>query len=171
MESAIRKRNLMLQFKIDSAGYVSKESFVEGIKSIFKIGDDSFNHLILDIFTLVDGKGMFNSKDDRLNKKELDFVINAIPTAEVEEVYLALAETVFNIVNKNGDAVLDINEFREYITKILGSIKTTELREVFKVLSNSTNGIQKDAFMKYCVETISGIQITPKAEVKPTEQE
>ena len=102
---------------------------------------------------------MFNARDDKLNKKELEYVINAIPDERHEFVAYDLAETIFNIVNKNNDAVLDINEFKEYITRILGSIKTAELKQAFSKLSNQTNGIQKDTFIKYCIETINGIHI------------
>ena len=167
MESAIRKRHLLNKFGIDAGGYVSKESFVSGIKQIFDIQDETYNHLILDIFTLVDGRGLFNAKDDRLNKKELDFVIQAIPQEHSEHVCYNLAEVIFNIVNKNNDGVLDINEFKDYITLILGAIKTSELKEVFKTLSKSTNGIQKDEFMKYCIEKISGLTLPEESkEVK-----
>lgn len=169
MESAIRKRNMTLQFGIDSAGYVSKEAFACGIKSIFGITDDVYNHLIFDIFTLVDGRGLFNARDDKLNKKELDFVIQAIPVERSEHICYNLSETIFNIVNKNKDGVLDINEFKDYITLILGSIKTSELKEVFKTLSKSTNGIQKEEFMKYCIEKISGLSL-PEESKEPKQE-
>lgn len=166
MESAIRKRNLLVQFHIDAAGYVTKESFCIGMKKIFKIGDDSLNHFIDDIFVLCDGKGMFNAKDDRLNKRELDFVIDAIPETSSGHIAYDLAEVVFNIVNTNNDQTIDINEFKSYITKILKSIKTHDLKEAFKTLSNNTNGIQKQAFLDYIVKVINGIVVE-----EPVQQE
>ena len=169
MDSAIRKRNLLVQFQMDSAGYVSKESFCIGIKKILKIGDDSLNHFIDDIFVLCDGKGMFNAKDDKLNRRELDYVIEAIPETSSGHVAYDLAEIIFNIINSNNDQMIDINEFKTYVTKILKSVKNSDLKEAFKTLSNNTNGIQKQVFLDYIVKVINGIIIEeskPEEEVK-----
>lgn len=171
MDTAIKKRNMTIKFVMDSKGMIEKTSFFTGMKEIFGIEDDSLNYFLNDIFDLVDGEGMFNAKDGKLNKKELESVVDAIPDQRGEHIPSDLAETVFNLINKNKNETIEFTEFKKYISKILKGVSQTQIKSTFNTLSDNKPGMPKQTFIDYVVTVINGLALPQSGETedKPTE--
>lgn len=163
MDTAIKKRNMTIQFMMDSKGMIEKQSFFLGMKQIYGIEDDSLNYFLNDIFDLVDGEGMFNAKDGKLNKKELENVVDAIPDERGAHIPSDLAETVFNLINKNKNDTVEFTEFKKYISKILKGVSQAEMKTTFNTLSDNKPGMPKQTFIDYVVTVINGLAL-PVAE-------
>ena len=164
MDTAIKKRNMTIQFMMDSKGMIEKQSFFLGMKQIFGIEDDSLNYFLNDIFDLVDGEGMFNAKDGKLNKKELENVVDAIPDERGAHIPSDLAETVFNLINKNKNDTVEFTEFKKYISKILKGVSQAEMKTTFNTLSDNKTGMPKQTFIDYVVTVINGLALPASAE-------
>lgn len=165
MDTAIKKRNMTIKFLLDSRGMIEKASFFMGMKEIFGIEDDSLNYFLNDIFDLVDGEGMFNARDGKLNKKELEYVIDAIPDQRGDHIPSDLAETVFNLINKNKNETVEFTEFKKYISKILKGVPLTQMKTTFNTLSDNKPGMPKKTFIDYVVTVINGLAL-PVSEQK-----
>ena len=164
MDTAIKKRNMTIQFMMDSKGMIEKQSFFLGMKQIFGIEDDSLNYFLNDIFDLVDGEGMFNAKDGKLNKKELENVVDAIPDERGAHIPSDLAETVFNLINKNKNDTVEFTEFKKYISKILKGVSQSEMKTTFNTLSDNKPGMPKQTFIDYVVTVINGLALPASGE-------
>ena len=169
MDTAIKKRNMTIQFMMDSKGMIEKQSFFLGMKQIYGIEDDSLNYFLNDIFDLVDGEGMFNAKDGKLNKKELENVVDAIPDERGAHIPSDLAETVFNLINKNKNDTVEFTEFKKYISKILKGVSQAEMKTTFNTLSDNKPGMPKQTFIDYVVTVINGLALpTAEASTEPS---
>ena len=164
MDTAIKKRNMTIQFMMDSKGMIEKQSFFLGMKQIYGLEDDSLNYFLNDIFDLVDGEGMFNAKDGKLNKKELENVIDAIPDERGAHIPSDLAETVFNLINKNKNDTVEFTEFKKYISKILKGVSQAEMKTTFNTLSDNKPGMPKQTFIDYVVTVINGLALPASSE-------
>lgn len=137
----------------DGSNYIEFNEFLVGIKKIYKIDHDLFNDLIRDIFDFVDGYGLFNCRDQKLNHDELRKIWQKIPE-ERQNTRESIAELLFNVVDTNNSGYLELSEFRRYLRKIEESkMKSHEISTLFaKLTTTEYDKITKEQFIKYVCE-------------------
>lgn len=137
----------------DGSNYIEFNEFLVGIKKIYKIDHDLFNDLIRDIFDFVDGYGLFNCRDQKLNHDELRKIWQKIPE-ERQNTRESIAELLFNVVDTNNSGYLELSEFRRYLRKIEESkLKSHEISTLFaKLTTTEYDKITKEQFIKYVCE-------------------
>lgn len=133
----------------DNSGYIELSEFKEGIKLIYGIADNSADNIINDIFKFIDGYGLFNSKDSRLNKDELRKIWKKIPenpTEGKEGIY----ELMFNIVDLNNSGFIEEDEFKVYLRRVEETkLKSKEINNLFVKLQTEIGKIDKNKFIEY----------------------
>lgn len=137
----------------DGSNYIEFNEFLIGIKKIYNIEHNLFDDLIRDIFDFVDGYGLFNFKDQKLNRDELRKIWQKIPE-ERSNTRESIAELLFNVVDTNGSGYLELSEFRRYLRKIEESkMKSHEISTLFaKLTTTDYDKITKEQFIKYVCE-------------------
>lgn len=137
----------------DDSNYIEFNEFLVGIKKIYNINHDLFNDLIRDIFDFVDGYGLFNCRDQKLNHDELRKIWQKIPE-ERQNTRESIAELLFNVVDTNNSGYLELSEFRRYLRKIEESkMKSHEISTLFaKLTTTEYDKITKEQFIKYVCE-------------------
>lgn len=137
----------------DGSNYIEFNEFLVGIKKIYNINHDLFNDLIRDIFDFVDGYGLFNCRDQKLNHDELRKIWQKIPE-ERQNTRESIAELLFNVVDTNNSGYLELSEFRRYLRKIEESkMKSHEISTLFaKLTTTEYDKITKEQFIKYVCE-------------------
>ena len=138
---------------VDNSGYIDHEEFLKGIKLVFKISNDSCNDLITDVFNFIDGFGLFNARDHKLNKDELRKVWQCIPS-NPENTRESIAELLFNVIDSDRSGFIEQNEFRRYLKKVERSkLRGSESKRLFDKLTTETGKISKEKFIKYLTDT------------------
>lgn len=137
----------------DESNYIEFNEFLIGIKKVYNIDHDLFNDLIRDIFDFVDGYGLFNCRDQKLNKDELRKIWQKIPEQRTN-TRESIAELLFNVVDTNNSGYLELAEFRRYLRKVEETnLKTKEISTLFaKLTTTDCNKITKEQFIKYICE-------------------
>lgn len=138
----------------DGSNYIEFNEFLIGIKKVYNINHDLFNDLIRDIFDFVDGYGLFNCRDQKLNRDELRKIWQKIPE-EHQNTRESIAELLFNVVDTNNSGYLELSEFRRYLRKIEESkMKSHEISTLFaKLTTTEYDKITKEQFIKYVCES------------------
>jgi len=139
----------------DGSNYIEFDEFLKGIKFMYKITNDLCDDLIRDIFDFVDGYGLFNCRDQKLNHDELRKVWQKIPEIR-SNTRESIAELLFNVIDTNNTGFLELSEFRRYLRKVEETkLKSNEITTLFARLTTSDcNKITKEQFIKYITDNI-----------------
>ena len=138
---------------VDKSGYIDHEEFLRGIKIVFKITDNLCDDLITDVFNFIDGFGLFNCRDRRLNKDELRKIWQSIPP-NPEPTRESIAELLFNVIDSDNSGYIEISEFRRYLKKVEESkLRGCEIKQLFAKLSTECGKISKEKFVKYLCDS------------------
>lgn len=139
----------------DGSNYIEFNEFLKGIKFMYNITNDLCDDLIRDIFDFVDGYGLFNSRDQKLNHDELRKVWQKIPETR-SNTRESVAELLFNVIDTNETGFLELSEFRRYLRKVEETkLKTIEITTLFaKLTTSDCNKITKEQFIKYVTNNI-----------------
>jgi len=134
----------------DGSNYIEFNEFLKGIKYMYNITNNLCDDLIRDIFDFVDGYGLFNSCDQKLNRDELRKVWQKIPETR-SNTRESIAELLFNVVDTNNTGFLELSEFRRYLRKVEETkMKSNEITTLFaKLTTSDCNKITKEQFIKY----------------------
>lgn len=139
----------------DGSNYIEFNEFLKGIKFMYNISDNLCDDLIRDIFDFVDGYGLFNCHDQKLNHDELRKVWQKIPEVR-SNTRESIAELLFNVVDTNNTGFLELSEFRRYLRKVEETkLKSNEISTLFaKLTTSDCNKITKEQFIKYITDNI-----------------
>ena len=134
----------------NGSGYVDRTEFVHMMLYFFELkeDDEQISNLLDDIFTMVDGKGLFNRKDGKLNFNEFYKVVSLIPNYYVAPIR-SLGYVLFNLVDKNSSGDVSKKEIKSYFDKIGVGMKSKELNKFIEKLDRDNDSvISFDEFMK-----------------------
>lgn len=139
----------------DGSNYIEFNEFLKGIKFMYNITDNLCDDLIRDIFDFVDGYGLFNCRDQKLNRDELRKVWQKIPEIR-SNTRESIAELLFNVIDTNDTGFLELSEFRRYLRKVEETkLKSNEITTLFaKLTTSDCNKITKEQFIKYITDNI-----------------
>lgn len=139
----------------DGSNYIEFNEFLKGIKFMYNITDNLCDDLIRDIFDFVDGYGLFNCRDQKLNHDELRKVWQKIPETR-SNTRENIAELLFNVIDTNNTGFLELSEFRRYLRKVEETkLKSNEISTLFaKLTTSDCNKITKEQFIKYVINEI-----------------
>lgn len=139
----------------DGSNYIEFDEFLKGIKFMYNISNNLCDDLIRDIFDFVDGYGLFNCRDQKLNRDELRKVWQKIPENRLN-TRESIAELLFNVIDTNDTGFLELSEFRRYLRKVEETkLKSNEITTLFaKLTTSDCNKISKEQFIKYVTNDI-----------------
>ncbi|ELP92475.1 hypothetical protein EIN_523730 [Entamoeba invadens IP1] len=141
-------KQLFKDFDVDSNGYIEKSEFIEGMRRVTG-ANASYDDVFEDIMTFVDGKGMINKKDGRLNKNEFDRIVKAMPK-DFSNRKVAIATMLFNLIDIDKSGTIEMAEFHEYCKRTIANIKSADVKYVFESIDANGNGkVQLEEFMKW----------------------
>ena len=133
----------------DRSGYIELEEFKKGIKLVYGITDNSADDLISDLFNFIDGFGLFNRKDHRLNKDEIRKVWQKIPPNPTKNKE-GICELIFDILDFNGSGYIEENEFKVYMRRVENTkLNSKELNNMFVKMQTEIGKINKEKFIQY----------------------
>ena len=133
----------------DGSGYVDKEEFITMMFKHFKIEgeNEQISSILDDIFTMVDGKGLFNRKNGKLNFKEFYNVVSLLPEKFVSPMR-SCVYVLFRLVDKDNSGDVSRKELKTYFSKIGVEMKSKELKDlVGKLDKDGSNEIEFEEFM------------------------
>ncbi|ELP85034.1 caltractin, putative [Entamoeba invadens IP1] len=141
--------NAKMLFEIldtDHSGKIDKDEFVTGMRKWTGLGEE-YNESFEFIFGAVDGQGFFNSKDGLLNLSEFEKVCAAIPKFSKSKQDM-INQTVFNLVDDNGDGNVSKKEIRKFLELIGQKYTDDEFETLYKEIDANGDGvIQKEEFL------------------------
>ena len=136
----------------DNSGYIELEELKIGLKLVYSVNDNSVDDIITDIFTFIDGFGLFNSKDHRLNKNELHKIWKKIPKQPTKGKQ-GLCELLFDIIDMDGNGTIEESEFRLYLKRVENTtLKSKEITNLFVKLQTEIGKINREKFIEYITE-------------------
>ena len=139
----------------DASNYIEFNEFLKGIKFMYNISNNLCDDLIRDIFDFVDGYGLFNCRDQKLNHDELRKVWQKIPETR-SNTRESIAELLFKVIDTNDTGFLELSEFRRYLRKVEETkLKSNEIATLFaKLTTSDCNKITKEQFIKYVTNDV-----------------
>ena len=133
----------------DKSGYIELDEFKTGIKLIYGIKDNFSDELINDLFTFIDGFGIFNRKDHRLNKDEVRKIWQKIPP-NPSKGQQGICELIFDIIDFNGSGFIEESEFKVYMRRVENTkLNSKELNNMFVKMQTDIGKISKEKFVEY----------------------
>ena len=112
-------KKLFQQLDTNGDGYLTFQEFSEMIIDHFGIIGNCprEDELINDLFTLADGNGAFNMKDEKLNFSEFFKVVSVFPE-HFTTVKEALCKVIFRMIDTDNDGFLSQRELTSFLKKI-----------------------------------------------------
>lgn len=133
----------------DNSGYIELEEFKNGLKLVYDIKDNSADDIIQDLFTFIDGYGLFNRKDHRLNKDEIRKIWQKIPT-EPTKGRQGICELLFDIIDTNKSGYIEESEFKVYIRRVENAkLKSKEINNLFVKMQTEIGKMSRKKFIEY----------------------
>lgn len=133
----------------DNSGYIELEEFKNGLKLVYDIKDNSADDIIQDLFTFIDGYGLFNRKDHRLNKDEIRKIWQKIPS-EPTKGRQGICELLFDIIDTNKSGYIEESEFKVYIRRVENAkLKSKEINNLFVKMQTSIGKMSREKFIEY----------------------
>ena len=126
----------------------SKDEFIQMMFKIFNVEgeNDQIVNVLDDIYEVVDGKGLFNRKDGKLNFKEFYQVISLLPEYFVSPVR-SIAYVLFRLVDSNNSGDISSKEMKNYFNKIGIQFKSEAFKRLMNKLDiNNNSQIEFDEF-------------------------
>ena len=137
----------------DNSGYIELEEFKNGLKLVYDIKDNSADDIIQDLFTFIDGYGLFNRKDHRLNKDEIRKIWQKIPS-EPTKGKQGICELLFDIIDTNKSGYIEEPEFKVYIRRVENAkLKSKEINNLFVKMQTSIGKMSREKFIEYITNT------------------
>lgn len=137
----------------DNSGYIELEEFKNGLKLVYNIKDNSADDIIQDLFTFIDGYGLFNRKDHRLNKDEIRKIWQKIP-AEPTKGKQGICELLFDIIDSNKSGFIEESEFKVYIRRVENAkLKSKEINNLFVKMQTEIGKMSREKFIEYITNT------------------
>lgn len=137
----------------DNSGYIELEEFKNGLKRVYDIKDNSADDIIQDLFTFIDGYGLFNRKDHRLNKDEIRKIWQKIP-AEPTKGRQGICELLFDIIDSNKSGYIEESEFKVYIRRVENTkLKSKEINNLFVKMQTEIGKMSREKFIEYITNT------------------
>lgn len=133
----------------DNSGYIELEEFKNGIKRVYNIKDNLCDDLIEDVFTFIDGYGLFNAKDHRLNKDEVRKVWQKIPAQPLQGKE-GITTLIFDLLDLDKNGYISESEFKLYLRRVEHTTLTNkEINNLFIKLQTEIGKISKEKFIEY----------------------
>ena len=125
------------QFDTDGSGEIDKDEFIAGMKHYFCLDNmgpegDELNCIFEVIFKFCDKSSFFHKRNGQLDKKEFEKIVLAFPKRQITTQNIAeiLGETLFNIIDDNGNGYISRREMRSFCHKV--NKKDDDPIEMFK---------------------------------------
>ena len=138
------------QFDKDCNGSISFDEFIQFFYWKFKIErySEAINNMINDIFTLVDGQGLLNKKDEKLNEDEFYRMYKFLPI-EINDPKIDIFNVIYNMADTDGDGVVSRKEMVQFLKKILEVYNKKEVERMIERLdTNNDNILQQEEFIQ-----------------------
>ena len=141
---------LFEKYDHDHSKGITMDEFGQMIYDFFDIRSDSdaLDEMINDLFTLADGKGLLNRKDDRLNFSEFYHIAQYLPK-EFKNVRRTVGYVIFKLVDNDNSGDISKKELVEYLKKVGGEeFQSNEILDIFKDADKNSNGkLEYEEFM------------------------
>ena len=137
------------KFDTDNSGYIDKKELFEGLKELYKITNNE-KSLCNDIFVFADGLGFRNLKDGKLNLNEFEHILKSLPK-EFKDPKEAIGLIMFNLVDLDGNGVIDKKEFKKFIGRT-DHFESKHMKKLFKTLAGGDDKISKAKFISFFLE-------------------
>lgn len=150
MTTNLKQKELLKIFETldnDKSGYIELVEFLYGIKFIYGIEDNSCDALIHDIFNYVDGTGLFNSRDHKLNRNELKKIWSKIPK-DLVVGKKGILDLFFEIIEQKTNNVIEPISFKKKIQKQgVNTFISTEIKSLYSSITDMSSVITKEMFL------------------------
>ena len=106
------------KYDADKNGYLTLDEFTKFMLDHFDENPQtSIKELIKCVFSLADGKGLFNRTNEKLNFSEFKKVIELIPE-KVDDGEMAMATILFKLVDKDHSGTISPKEMEAFLKKV-----------------------------------------------------
>lgn len=150
MTTNLKQKELLKVFETldnDKSGYIELAEFLYGIKFIYGIEDNSCDALIHDIFNYVDGTGLFNSRDHKLNRNELKKIWSKIPK-DLVVGKKGILDLFFEVIEQKTNNVIEPISFKKKIQKQgVNTFISTEIKSLYSSITDMSSVITKEMFL------------------------
>ncbi|BFU18853.1 EF-hand calcium-binding domain containing protein [Entamoeba histolytica HM-1:IMSS-B] len=126
----------------DKSGYLSPDEFCEGLIEFYHITDDkkeSYREIFNDIFLLADGKGLFNSKDNKITLREFKNICSLLPT-ETKKTDVIIGTVAFRLVDSNNSGKVNKKELTAFLKKTGVHLKKGEIDALMDSIDEDGDG-------------------------------
>ena len=137
-----RAKEIFERYDDDEDGFIERDEFIKMMFEIFKVKKETekekLKKILDDIYTLVDGRGLFNKKDDQLNLSEFKIVASLIPD-DYENPFKAIAYILFRLVDTNNSGSINEKELANYFNQKGVEYKSDEIKNLIKKFDTNEN--------------------------------
>ena len=110
------------EFDKDDSGEIDKDEFIQGMKRYLRLDfvaeSDEYDEVLSAIFKFWDKASFFRKRNNKLDKKEFTAVALAFPEHLSPNASIVLAETLFNLIDENGNGSISKKEFKKFVDKV-----------------------------------------------------
>ncbi|EDR26522.1 dc3, putative [Entamoeba dispar SAW760] len=126
----------------DKSGYLDRDEFCEGLIEFYHITDDkkeSYREIFNDIFLLADGKGLFNSRDNKITLREFKNICSLLPT-ETKQTDVIVGTVAFKLVDSNNSGKVNKKELITFLKKTGIHLKKGEVDVLMDSIDEDGDG-------------------------------
>lgn len=152
MSGEFKKKFNMIFDLADSKkdGFIDKDEYLYAMRSIFKIQEENYcDDDLLDIFDYVDGRGLKNKKDEKLNKNEFGKIIKRI-TSTSSDGKKGISELIYRFIDHEQKGRIGAKEIKYYYEQI-GSkqIRSEKIKNFMDNKERKNIELEREEFVKW----------------------